>query len=717
MFPSTRKVSPTNDSGSKLRSDTKDDRIPQPSSRSMENKVEAHHMMFKPSANKNNHVSDCNANVKNVILSKNSDTICLSCDEYMMKSSLICLLFKASKIKSWLWHRRLSHLNFDTIDQLAKQGLIKGIPKLKYTKDQLCLACQMGKSKKEYHRHKLEPKFNMSRTNPQAEIVSEKEQLVHMPPLDPNNTYIKPPSEIQILKFIKTLGYNEVPKTKMISVSKMVATRLYQPWRAILSVLNRCLMRKDSSWDIVERSSRPSKMSKLLYNRFTKIIIKYILSHNKSIPRRSVSKLHSSQDDQPITKLLSTTNGEYKFGMEVLDEMISDAIKKKVSGRGKRFMCYGDQVANVSNKLKKDVVPRKTRSLTIAEETVGRKLKGPVVEDLAVQSLLDLQKGLKASSHKILRKKKQPVTGEGLSATYKKLDHSSDSDATLYSSNGNDDAARYGVFMHNKSTSTPNWANSTYLSLAVTSSSLDFIQTLLDETPAIELMDFMSHPVYTDAQTTLVLDELTIADLKGTRLECLKVQYNNDVELEYHVSQLKAAVLLEAQWNNDDGDVSKPRSFERHMSKSTKPHPYFYNNDYTYLMGHNTKERYTTSITKHYAARYYKEEFLKDFNNALLMFIRRTVIKNKLSEVKKFCDGTLVKIQENMIDMLSKNKLGNGNKRLKERDWTDYDVKSSKEMLKKIDEVLRHKEQLRRLEEYVRGRPKTINPRTFVRPL
>ncbi|GKA58095.1 hypothetical protein Tco_0757283 [Tanacetum coccineum] len=58
----------------------------------------------------------------------------------------------------------------------------------------------------------------------------------------------------------------------------------------------------------------------------------------------------------------------------------------------------------------------------------------------------------------------------------------------------------------------------------------------------------------------------------------------------------------------------------------------------------------------------------------------------KLSEVKNFCDGTLMKIQENLIDMLSKNKLGSGNKRLTGRDWTDYDVKSSKEMLKKIDE-------------------------------
>ncbi|GKD91083.1 hypothetical protein Tco_1366590 [Tanacetum coccineum] len=245
-------------------------------------------------------------------------------------------------------------------------------------------------------------------------------------------------------------------------------------------------------------------------------------------------------------------------------------------------------------------------------------------------------------------------------------------------------------------------------------------------------------------------DKLTIADFKGAGLEWLKV--------------------------HDEEDVSKPRSFKRHMLKSTKPHPCFYNNDNTYLVDLRTEEKYTTSITKHYVAKYYKEgiedkipkrwskevcryhfealndlriksfvrivvkkkwgygfltsivvrrsddkeyefsyadlprlsvnnvedmyllqvqdklhhlplEFVKDFNNALLMFFRRIVIKNKWQQ------------------------------RLKGRDWTDYDVKSLRETLKKIDEILRYREQLRRLKEYAGGRPKTVNPRTFVKPL
>ncbi|GKD69253.1 putative ribonuclease H-like domain-containing protein, partial [Tanacetum coccineum] len=72
----------------------------------------------------------------------------------MMASSPICLLSKASKTKSWLWHRRLSHLNFGAINHLARNGLIRGVPKLKFEKDHLCFACEMGKSKKKPHKPK-----------------------------------------------------------------------------------------------------------------------------------------------------------------------------------------------------------------------------------------------------------------------------------------------------------------------------------------------------------------------------------------------------------------------------------------------------------------------------------------------------------------------------------------------------------------------------------
>nr|GEZ35850.1 retrovirus-related Pol polyprotein from transposon TNT 1-94 [Tanacetum cinerariifolium] len=74
----------------------------------------------------------------------------------MMKSSPICLLSKASKNKSWLWHRHLNHLNFGTINDLARKDLVRGLPRLKFKKDHLCSACQLGNSKKHTHKPKAE---------------------------------------------------------------------------------------------------------------------------------------------------------------------------------------------------------------------------------------------------------------------------------------------------------------------------------------------------------------------------------------------------------------------------------------------------------------------------------------------------------------------------------------------------------------------------------
>nr|GEV08210.1 hypothetical protein [Tanacetum cinerariifolium] len=55
------------------------------------------------------------------------------------------LLGKASSSQSWLWHQRLSHLNFATINNLVKNNLVQGLPKMKFKKDHLCSACEQGR--------------------------------------------------------------------------------------------------------------------------------------------------------------------------------------------------------------------------------------------------------------------------------------------------------------------------------------------------------------------------------------------------------------------------------------------------------------------------------------------------------------------------------------------------------------------------------------------
>lgn len=45
----------------------------------------------------------------------------------------------------WIWHKKLGHASMRLIEKLARLGLVVGLPKMDYTKDHICDACQLGK--------------------------------------------------------------------------------------------------------------------------------------------------------------------------------------------------------------------------------------------------------------------------------------------------------------------------------------------------------------------------------------------------------------------------------------------------------------------------------------------------------------------------------------------------------------------------------------------
>ncbi|GKF45144.1 retrovirus-related pol polyprotein from transposon TNT 1-94 [Tanacetum coccineum] len=69
----------------------------------------------------------------------------------------ICLMAKATLSQAWLWHRRLSHLNFDTINFLLKNNIVNGLLKLKFIKDHLCSSYELGKAKRKPFHTKTTP--------------------------------------------------------------------------------------------------------------------------------------------------------------------------------------------------------------------------------------------------------------------------------------------------------------------------------------------------------------------------------------------------------------------------------------------------------------------------------------------------------------------------------------------------------------------------------
>nr|GEV10245.1 hypothetical protein [Tanacetum cinerariifolium] len=68
---------------------------------------------------------------------------------------LTCLVAKASADESMLWHRRLGHLNFKTMNKLVRDNLVKVLPSKYFKNDHTCVACLKEKQQKASCKTKL----------------------------------------------------------------------------------------------------------------------------------------------------------------------------------------------------------------------------------------------------------------------------------------------------------------------------------------------------------------------------------------------------------------------------------------------------------------------------------------------------------------------------------------------------------------------------------
>ncbi|GKA07739.1 retrovirus-related pol polyprotein from transposon TNT 1-94 [Tanacetum coccineum] len=124
MLSSTRVKPSTSASGSQPSSNTKKDKIQQTPSSTQKNKVEAHPRKVKSSL-------------------KNKDCVVAPKGTAHVQHSNLNMLFP-----NWC--------SIGAINHLARHGLVRGLPKLKFKKDHLSSACAMGKSKKKPHKPKSE---------------------------------------------------------------------------------------------------------------------------------------------------------------------------------------------------------------------------------------------------------------------------------------------------------------------------------------------------------------------------------------------------------------------------------------------------------------------------------------------------------------------------------------------------------------------------------
>ncbi|GJW74696.1 putative ribonuclease H-like domain-containing protein [Tanacetum coccineum] len=93
------------------------------------------------------------------------------------QGGLTCLFAKATPDESNLWHRRLGHVNFKTMNKLVKGNLVRGLPSKLFEINQTCVACQKGKQ----HRASCKTKTVSS--------ISQPLQMLHMDLFGP--TFVK----------------------------------------------------------------------------------------------------------------------------------------------------------------------------------------------------------------------------------------------------------------------------------------------------------------------------------------------------------------------------------------------------------------------------------------------------------------------------------------------------------------------------------------------
>ncbi|GKB40939.1 hypothetical protein Tco_0885881, partial [Tanacetum coccineum] len=189
-------------------------------------------------------------------------------------------------------------------------------------------------------------------------------------PVIPAHPFELPPSGNTVIDFVNELGYPEPVEI----VSNIRVNYVYQPWRAILSLINQCLTGKTSGsdkprhpvlqmlWGIVTQTNvdhaeliweeftqgiqtffshkashnaslknPKKKVTPLLipYGRFSKVIIYYLASNN-NIHRRPGSAVHHTGDDYVLGNLKFVPKGESVevFGMAIPDPLITEAIQQ-----------------------------------------------------------------------------------------------------------------------------------------------------------------------------------------------------------------------------------------------------------------------------------------------------------------------------------------------------------------------------------------------------
>ncbi|GJT10603.1 hypothetical protein Tco_0857645 [Tanacetum coccineum] len=195
-------------------------------------------------------------------------------------------------------------------------------------------------------------------------------------PVDPTHPFELPPTGDKVIDFVNQLGYLEPVEF----VSNIRVNYVYQPWRAILTLINQCLTGKTSEllWEEFTQGIQtffshkashkaslkdPKKKAVPLlipYGRFTKMII-YYLGSISDVHKRPEYPFHLPGDDFLLGNLKFISKGETDevFGMAIPKQLITQAIQQS-----SYYPKYLEMVAKNTKKTPQDSASKQPEPAT-----------------------------------------------------------------------------------------------------------------------------------------------------------------------------------------------------------------------------------------------------------------------------------------------------------------------------------------------------------------
>ncbi|GJZ93293.1 hypothetical protein Tco_0665358 [Tanacetum coccineum] len=190
----------------------------------------------------------------------------------------------------------------------------------------------------------------------------------------PNQDFVEPPSEEEMVPFVKELGYTR----KCDMLSEIHTDHMHQPWRTFVAVINRCISGKltDVMFQADNREISSARKENMPYPRFAKVIINYFISKDKTISMRNRINLHTVRDYTLLGTLnfVSKTQDYQKYGTLILEEMINQDIKDSKAYKTYLAFSTGQATLKKARKFKK-IASLSKKLYHVLEEEPAKKPK------------------------------------------------------------------------------------------------------------------------------------------------------------------------------------------------------------------------------------------------------------------------------------------------------------------------------------------------------